>query len=306
MTSTIDFSALIFGKIKLWLQLLVSLLPNALLAIVVFALFIVAGRYLKKFSRQVIARFTNNVSLAGLGGSIIAAAVVIIGFFVALSILQLDKALTSLLAGAGIVGLALGFAFQDLTANFISGVFIAAQQPIRVDDVIETNGYFGKVMAVNLRSIIIDDFSGAEIEIPSKDVFQKPIKNFTKSGTRRMQIDCGIAYGSDLQNVQNVAVEAIRKLDFVVEDKPVDLHFKTFADSSINFMLWYWIDAAKAGPPLATSEAIKAIKKAFDENAITIPFPIRTLELSDKGSKLFTVTSDTALPASATQSQEDK
>jgi small conductance mechanosensitive channel len=116
--------------------------------------------------------------------------------------LGLDKTVTSLLAGAGVLALALGFAFQDLTTNFISGAFIAIQRPIKVGDVIETNGFTGKVLSIGLRSVKLDNFEGQQVELPSKDIFQKPIVNFTNSGERRVQMEGSIGYKDDLSIVE--------------------------------------------------------------------------------------------------------
>jgi small conductance mechanosensitive channel len=269
-------------RLNEWYKLLVSGIPSFALAILVMLFFGFISKYFRKVTNKLVLKFSDNASLASLSATVVSYIVVLIGVFIALDILHLDKTVTSLLAGAGILGLALGFAFQDLTSNFISGVFIAVQRPIRIGDVIETNGFFGQVRAVNIRSTIIYNFAGQEIEIPSKDIFQKPILNYSTTGERRMQLNCGVTYDADLQYVQDVAVEAIKKLPFLQKDKPVELHYETFGDSSINFKIWYWIDQQQAGPPLAASEAVKALKKAFDANDITIPFPIRTLELMDR------------------------
>lgn len=275
-----DFITLIGDKLVGWYQSTLLHIPNLILAILVLFIFNFISRYVHKLTVRIVDTFSDNISLISLVSTISKVAVIAIGLFCALSILGLDKTVTSLLAGAGVVALAIGFAFQDLTANFISGAFIALQRPIQVGDVVETNGYFGKVKSINLRSVIIDNFGGQEIEIPSKEIFQNPIKNFSKSGERRMQIDCGISYNDDLDLVQKLAVEAIQSLDFVRDDKPVELHFTEFGDSSIDFLLWFGLNAEVAGPPLAKSESIKAIKKAFDANDISIPFPIRTLEFT--------------------------
>ena len=275
-------SETIIAKLELWYSQIISGIPSFVLAVLVMLFFGFISKYFKKAANKFVFRLSNNDSLASLSATVVSYIVILIGFFTALDILDLNKAVTSLLAGAGIIGLALGFAFQDLTSNFISGVFIAVQRPIRIGDVIETNGYFGQVRAINIRSTIIYNFAGQEIEIPSKDIFQKPILNYSKTGERRMQLNCGVTYDADLQRVQDVAVEAIGQLPFLQKDKPVELHYETFGDSSINFKIWYWIDQNQAGPPLAASEALKALKKAFDANDITIPFPIRTLELMNR------------------------
>ena len=271
---------LIHLKILLWLKEAVSHVPNLLIAILVVILFGAASGYIKKAVVRLMSRVTGNTSLVNLTSSFLRLFVIAIGIFVALNILGLNQAVTSLLAGAGIIGLALGFAFQDLTANFLSGAFIAIQQPIRVGDVVETNGYFGMVKAINIRSTIIDNFGGQEIEIPSRDIFQKPIVNFSKSNERRMQLNCGVSYDDDLQKAQEVAMAAIQSLPFLQPGKPVEFHYQNFSDRSVTFLMWFWIDQAKAGPPQAMSDAIKALKKAFGENGIIIPFPIQTLEIT--------------------------
>jgi small conductance mechanosensitive channel len=275
-----DLLTLVSGKLLVWYEAALAHIPNLLLAVVVLVLFSFIARYVRHLMTRIMSRLSDNVSLVLLVATLSRVAILTIGLFFALGILGLDKTVTSLLAGAGVVALAIGFAFQDLTANFISGTFITVQRPIQVGDVVETNGFFGKVKSINLRSVIIDNFSGQEVEIPSKEIFQNPITNYTKSGERRLQLDGGISYKDNLELAQTVAVKALHDLAFVRDDKPVELHFKEFGDSSINFMIWFWIKQEVAGPPLAKSEAIKAVKKAFDDNGISIPFPIRTLEFT--------------------------
>ena len=119
-----------------------------------------------------------------------------------LSILQLDKAVTSILAGAGIIGLALAFAFQDIAANFISGIFISFRKPIKLGDVVKINDYMGKVEQINLRDTIILTFQGQMVIIPNKDVFQSPIENYSLLGRRRLDLVVGVSYGDDLEKVK--------------------------------------------------------------------------------------------------------
>ncbi|TDB60054.1 mechanosensitive ion channel family protein [Arundinibacter roseus] len=275
-----DFVTLIGKKLSRWYEAAILTIPNLLLALVVIIFFSFISKYIARIIARIMGKLSHNISLVAMVSTLVRLAIVAVGLFSALSILGLDKTVTSLLAGAGVIALAVGFAFQDLTANFISGTFITLQRPIKVGDVVDTNGYFGKVKSINLRSIIIDNFGGQEIEIPSKEIFQNPITNFSTSGERRMQVDCGVSYSDDLALVQRVAVQAVEALNFVRDDKPVELHFTEFGDSSINFLMWFWIKQDIAGPPLAKSEAIKAIKVAFDAHDISIPFPIRTLEFT--------------------------
>jgi small conductance mechanosensitive channel len=236
------------------------------------------NRYVKKIVRKVLEKNTNNQALINLTVDVSGVATILTGLFLTLVILHLDRGVVSMLAGAGLIGLALGFAFQDLATNFISGVIITFQQPIRVGDMIETNGFIGTVKDIKLRSILIDNFAGQNIEIPSKDVFQKPIINYSITKERRMSVTCGVHYSTDLAFAQQIAIDAVKELPFLLPEKNVDVHFQTFADSSINFIVFFWVNPLETPGFYAISEAIKAIKIAFDKNNITIPFPIRTLE----------------------------
>ena len=206
----------------------------------------------------------------------------LIGIFVALNILGLDTAVSSLLAGAGIIGLALGFAFQDLTANFISGVFIVAGQPIRVGDVVETNGIIGKVLQLRLRSAVIDNGAGLIIEIPSRKIIENPITNYTKMGMRRIQITCEVAYESDLDEVQRVTISALQALGLHYVEKQVNVYFNLFSKTGVQLIVWFWINLEEENGPnldLATSEALKAIKKAYDAHGIRISYPSQIVHL---------------------------
>jgi small conductance mechanosensitive channel len=197
----------------------------------------------------------------------------------ALGILHLDKTVTSLLAGAGVIGLALSFAFQDIAANFMSGILIAVRRPFKVGDNIETNSYAGTITKINLRTTTLDSFQGQKIMIPNKDVFQGPLTNFS-TGQRRIDLEVGVSYNDDLIKVREVAEEVVKSIARGFRDEDTKVFFKGFGGSSIDLVVQYWIDLTGQRDYLdARSEGIIKIKKAFDENGISIPFPIRTLDI---------------------------
>src|SRR5687767_10075182 len=116
--------SLLYNKLELWVRQLILMLPNLVIALLVLVITFVAARLIQKTTEKVLPRFSHSVALNNLVSSLAYTASLLIGFFFVLSILRLDKTVTSLLAGVGIIGLALGFAFQDIAANFISGVII--------------------------------------------------------------------------------------------------------------------------------------------------------------------------------------
>ncbi|MCE7067974.1 mechanosensitive ion channel family protein [Dyadobacter sp. CY326] len=266
-------------KLDKWFDESIRFVPNLIIAILILVVFRFLARYGSRFMEKVLGRASQNIALVSLISALTRIAIVTTGLFFALGVLGLDKTVTSLLAGAGVLALALGFAFQDLTTNFISGAFIAIQRPIKVGDVIETNGFTGKVLSIGLRSVKLDNFAGQLVELPSKDIFQKPIVNFTHSGDRRVQLECSIGYKDDLFLVEDLVLSVIKSLPFLDQKKQFELNFIRFSEKSIDFEVLFWIDQTKIAPGPAKSVAMKAIKKVFDEHNIAFPTPARPLEL---------------------------
>ncbi|GAB2574275.1 mechanosensitive ion channel family protein [Spirosoma areae] len=273
---------LIYAELSAWIRTAIQYIPRVAVAIILLALFAVLSRWLSRWVVRGLDRISNNVSVINLTGAVVRVMVMAVGLFAALAVLGLDKVVTSLLAGAGVIALALGFAFQDLTTNFISGTMIALARPIQVGDTVETNGYTGKVLDIKLRSIVMDNGQGQTVEIPSKDVFQKPITNFSRLGQRRIEVAAGVSYIDDLATAQRVAIAAVSRLPFVLPDRPTELHYRNFADANVQFILWFWINPITTNPQAALSEAIMAVKRAFDEHQILIVFAGQTFDLKQK------------------------
>ncbi|REA62437.1 mechanosensitive ion channel family protein [Dyadobacter luteus] len=267
-------------KVERWIDSGIDFIPNVIIAILVLVFFRYLASYVGNLVSRLLGKASHNVAMVSLISALTRIAVIATGLFFALGILGLDKTVTSLLAGAGVLALAVGFAFQDLTTNFISGAFIAIQKPIAVGDIIETNGFTGRVKSIGLRSVKLDNFAGQVVELPSKDIFQKPITNFTHSGERRVSIECGVSYQEDLKKVEGLTIAMIKSLDFLSVIRPVEFNFIRFGENSIEFQILFWIDQVKVGPGPAKSVAMMAIKKAFDENGVTIPFPVKNQELT--------------------------
>ena len=275
---------LLYDKLELWVRHLILMLPNLVIALVVLVLTFVVARLIQKTIEKVLPRFSHSVALNNLVSSLVYTASILIGIFFVLSILRLDKTVTSLLAGVGIIGLALGFAFQDIAANFISGVIIAVRKPFGVGDVVESNDYFGTIERINLRTIDIRRVTGELVKVPNRKVFENVMVIYTHYGIRRVDVKGGVSYGEDLERVQQIIKAAVVNIKGMVEHKDVEVVYEEFGDSSINFLVRFWIHYGRQFDYVsARSEAIIKIKKAFDENDIQIPFPIRTLDFAIKG-----------------------
>lgn len=274
------------GKLSSWLEALTALLPNMVVAVFVLVVAYLVARMLRMGVSRLMRRFSAKEAINSLFSTIVYLLALSVGLIVALNVLHLQQTVTSLLAGAGIIGLALGFAFQDIAANFISGVLIAFRKPIQLGDIIETKSFMGTVEKIDLRVTMLRTFQGLHVIIPNKDVFQSPVTNYTKTSDRRIDLEVGVSYADDLEKVKKVAVEAVSELPYLLPNKEVELHYTAFGDSSINFKLMIWVHYPnEPGFLKAQSDAIMAVKKAFDKNDITIPFPIRTMDFGIKGGK---------------------
>lgn len=141
----------------------------------------------------------------------------------------------------------------------------------------------GKIVDINLRDTVVMTFQGQQVIIPNKDVFQNPIENYSLLGKRRLDLVVGVSYGDDLEKVKSIVLEAVQPISVRTDDE-ITFFYDEFSDSSINFEVRIWINSPEQPIWLqGRSEAIMYIKKAFDENNITIPFPIRTLDFGIKG-----------------------
>ena len=159
---------LLTGKLAHWGNELIRLLPNIVVAALVLVLGIYIAKFIRKIAGRVFKKVSHNETLNNLFSSFVYIVVIGIALFTVLSILNLDKAVTTVLTGAGILGLALAFAFQDIAANFMAGILISLRKPIRVGDIVMVQGFEGKVHEINLRDTVIDTFKGQLVIIPNK------------------------------------------------------------------------------------------------------------------------------------------
>lgn len=272
---------LIYNEIRSWVWIAIKMLPSLIVALLVVIVFNYLAKFLSRGFYRVLSRFFDNETVLRVLATLFSYFIFLVGVFLGLNVLQWDQTVTTFLTGAGVVGLALSFAFQDLATNFISGMFIAVQKPLSLGDLIETNDYLGEVTHIGLRSITIRTFDEQHVIIPSKEVFQSPLKNYMQSPDRRGRLVVGVSYSSDLEFVQKVTLEAVESVPEVDKRRKTQVLFFEFGDSSINYEVFFWLNRSDQMYYLeAVSKVVIAIKKAYDANGINIPFPIRTLDTS--------------------------
>lgn len=271
-------------KLDGWLDALITNLPNLLIAIVVFAIAFFLSRYVNKFMRKALIKTSMQDSIRNMIAKVTSVVVILVGLFLALGILNLNKVLTSLLAGAGVAGLAIGLALQGALSNTFSGIVLSFIKHIKMGDWIDSNGYSGEVVDITLRSTTLKQVDNNLVAIPNKMVVENPIKNFSVTTQSRVILNCGVGYSSDLDKVEALTKQIIYNNFESVEDEDEVLFFFTeFGDSAIAFETRFFINSTSGlEVKKAKSKAIIKIKKAFDSNGINIPFPMRTIDFGNQ------------------------
>ena len=265
---------LLTSKLIGWARALILQLPNLAVAVAVVVAFWLLARLARNVAKRLLRRVSHSEQVNWLVSQAVFLALMTTGAFMALGILGLQKTVASLLAGAGILGLALGFAFQDIATNFMAGIYLSVEHPFRRGHMIKTKDWLGVVQHVSLRFTEILTQQGEVVLVPNKHVFENPIVNYTTRGTRRVDLSIGVDYGDDLEQVRQVALAAVEEIPGRVADRAAELFYDQITDSAITFNLRFWIEFKAQHDYLqARSEAIERVKRAFDDHGITLPLP---------------------------------
>ncbi len=195
--------------------------------------------------------------------------------FVTASLNQIGFSLTPLLGAAGVVGVALGFASQTSVSNIISGLFILAEQPFKVNDIISVGDVTGQVLSLDLLSVKLRAFDNRFIRIPHETIVKSQVTNITRFPIRRVDVDVPIAYKEDVAAVKSILFDIVAKDARVLKQPEPVVFFKGFGNSSIDLLLLVWVETPEWYP--VRNSLPEVIKARFDELGIEIPFPHVTL-----------------------------
>lgn len=252
-------------------------LPNLVTALVVFFLGLYLAGVFAGMVHRALKQRKANPKILLLGSKITRWTVVTLGIIVALQ--QVNFNVTAFLTGLGIVGFTIGFALQDVSKNFIAGILILIQQPFDLGDAIQVSGFTGTVLAIDLRATELHTYDGEVVFIPNGEIFTNPITNYSRAARRRVNLNAGVAYESDLEKVRSVALKAIAQIPGLLIDPEPSLKFQAFGSSTVDLTIYYWIDTEITDLVTAKDVGLVAIKKAFEDAAIDMPYPTQRVYL---------------------------
>jgi len=206
--------------------------------------------------------------------------ILILSGLIALNILGFQ--LTNLALVAGALGVGIGFGLQNIVNNFLSGLILLFERPIKVGDMLVIDGQWGTVKEIRVRSTIFETFDRYVLIIPNSELVSNKVANWTYygAGINRLTLKVGVAYGSNVDQVRQLLIEICQANPRVVAEPPPQIYFEAYGDSSLNFTIWVHVRTPSDRMP-ATHELNRAIFEALNEHGIKIPFPQRDLHIKE-------------------------
>ncbi|MFZ5448504.1 MAG: mechanosensitive ion channel domain-containing protein [Thermodesulfobacteriota bacterium] len=206
--------------------------------------------------------------------------ILILAGLIALNILGIP--LTNLALVAGALGVGIGFGLQNIVNNFLSGLILLYERPIKVGDMLVIDGQWGTVKEIRVRSTIFETFDRYVLVIPNSDLVSNKVLNWTHygAGINRLTLKVGVSYDSDVRQVTELLTQICQANPRVVAAPPVQVFFAVYGDSSLDFTIWVFVRTPNDRTP-ATHELNSAIFEAFRKHGIEIPFPQRDLHIKE-------------------------
>jgi len=261
----------------------ISLLPNLVLALIVFAIFFFVARTIKKVVRNLTREHRQARNLGMVLGRLAQGTTILVGLFIALSIVIPSLNANDLVQLLGISGVAIGFAFRDILQNFLAGILILLNEPFQIDDQIVFKDFEGTVENIQTRATTIRTYDGRRVVVPNSELFINAVTVNTAFEHRRLQYDIGIGYGDNIDEARRLILEAMHETDGVLETPAPDAIVVELAGSSVNLRARWWIDPPRRADALDLQDRVLTnIKNKLTANGIDLPFPTQQILFHDQ------------------------
>ncbi len=258
-------------RVDSWLDGAIKLLPNIIVAIVIFVIFWFVARLVKSLIYKQSARRERD-NLGEVLGGFVKWMILVLGFLLAATVVIPSLKPGDLIAGLGVSSVAIGFAFKDILQNWLAGLLILLRQPFHVGDQISVEGHEGTVERIETRATIIKTYDGQRIVIPNSDIYTNSVVVRTAHEKRRSEYDIGIGYGDDVENACEVIVNALGSVDGVEVDPTPEALPWDLAASWVTVRARWWTNSRRTNVAHVHSRVIMAMKKALDAAEIDMPF----------------------------------
>lgn len=274
---------LAYNSVQSMVSTTIRTLPYIAVALVVFALFYIASKGVRRLVTRLTHQRSQHYAAAVVVGRLAEGSLILLGVLVGLIIAIPSFKPAQLIQLLGIGSVAIGFAFRDILQNFLAGILILLTQPFQVDDQVIIGSFEGTVERIETRATILRTYDGRRVVIPNATVFNDSVLVNTAFPNRRLQADIGIGYGDDIDNARTLILNAISKLPTVLKDPAPEVLAIAIADYSVNLRVRWWIDPPrKRDTFVSTDQVLTAIKNELTANGIDLPFPTRQILFHDQ------------------------
>ncbi|MCC5652570.1 mechanosensitive ion channel family protein [Nostoc sp. XA013] len=272
-----------WDKIQSMINGFIALLPNIVLGLIVFIFFLFVASRIKVLVKRLTRNRRSARNLGLVLGRLAQGLTILIGLFIALSIVIPTFRAGDLVQLLGISGVAIGFAFRDILQNFLAGILILLTEPFQIDDQIVFKGFEGTVENIETRATTIRTYDGRRIVIPNSELFTNSVTVNTAFDNRRLEYDVGIGYNDDIDRAKQLMLDAMLSVDEVLKDPAPDVLAMELAESTVNIRVRWWVHPPRRADNLISRDkVIIAIKKKLVANGIDLPFPTQQILFHDQ------------------------
>jgi small conductance mechanosensitive channel len=255
-----------------WKQALLAFLPDLVLAILVLVAFVVMARVVKRVSLKVYSRSVKtNGDIAKIISSAIYFLLLLAGCFIVLQILGLEKVLTKLIAGAGIIGIIAGFAFKDLAANAFAGLLLNAQQPLKEGDWVLVDSNYGSVLKIGLLTTSLQTNAGQEVFVPNQIIYYTTVSNYTTFRKRCVALSVSVTAAADAETIKPYVLSHMKNMDVILRSEEVNFYYTGINNTAVEFEICFWINFNKENDfKEAASDIIIQVKEQLENEKCTV------------------------------------
>lgn len=250
---------------------LVVALPLIVLALLILPVAWLLSGLVAGLVRRILAPRVDSPFLRDVIARAVAIPVFLVGLYLVLQVAGLTGLAVSLLGGAGVIGIIVGFAFRDIAENFLASLLLSIRRPFRPGDFIGVAEHEGVVQTMNTRSTILLTIDGNHVQIPNATIFKSTIVNYTAAPARRVTVDVGIGYDTSITDAQDVIATVLRGHEAVLNDPEPMVLVDALGASTVNLKAHFWIDGRAYSVDRVRSAVLRLIKRALVERGISMP-----------------------------------
>ena len=277
-----DFS-IAWQKINEMGRSFMAVLPNLIIGLVVFIIFLFAAKGVRSLVQRVVSSRQQSQSLTLLLSRLAYVLMLIIGILVTFTVMVPSFTPASLISALGVGGVAIGFAFKDIFQNFLAGVLLLLTEPFKLNDQIRYKDFEGTVETIQTRATTIKTYDGRRVVIPNAELFINAVTVNTAYDNRRLQYDIGIGYGDDIHKARELIIQAMHEAPHVLNDPKPEALVVELAGSTVNIRARWWINPPRRSDYMdSMDEVLESIKNKLTAAGIDLPFPTQQILLHDQ------------------------